>query len=126
MSARPYLLQCPCQSSLGLCRIFILFILSSLERWLSARDIQGDLSKGLRPCNFCMDRYFLPGKDVMTQVSALFCVDADDPEFRKGPVPIRRDGVKDEPEVLLVSGSQRGGGNRFDVNIWVAHPDQLE
>ena len=53
-------------------------------------------------------------------------VDTHDAKLGIFPVPVRRDVVEDEAEVLFGTGLERGGGDGFNIDIRFAHANELE
>jgi len=43
-----------------------------------------------------------------------------------GAIPIGRDAVEDQPEVVFATGLERRGGDWLQIDVWFAGPDQLE
>ena len=73
-------------------------------------------------CKFFRKRYFLPGKSG----DGLLGFDVQDANLRVGAVPVGRDRIEDQAEVGFGAGPERGGRDRFHINIGLAHTDQLE
>lgn len=50
----------------------------------------------------------------------------DDPNLGEGAVPVLGDGVENEAEVCPVAGFEWSGGERLDIDIWIARANDLE
>jgi len=53
-------------------------------------------------------------------------IDMEDADLGVGTIPVRRDGVKDEAEIAFVTGLERRGGDRLEIDVRIAGADQLE
>ena len=73
--------------------------------------------------------YFIPDLEFFTmqkRTPDLLCVHVNHAEFRVRAVPVGRNRVEYQAEILFAAGLERRGGDRFDVDVRFSHADQLE